>query len=152
MAGPSEHDPGEPSPGPGLADPTRDIRLPPLPGTAPPVLPPGWETSVRSAAPAPNADRADHPTDRLGSAPERDRDPTLTFDGTAAERWAAGHAATPDPAWSSVPPASRPVVGPRLRPAGDRRSRRWPWIVLTLVPVLVIVITGVWLLVLMQSG
>ena len=29
-------------PASGLADPTRDIRLPPLPGTSPPDLPPEW--------------------------------------------------------------------------------------------------------------
>ncbi|GAA3163494.1 hypothetical protein GCM10010531_14330 [Blastococcus jejuensis] len=154
MAGPSEHDPGEPSPGPGLADPTRDIRLPPLPGTTPPVLPTEWRGRAVPAAPeqepepGPGPVPADEPTDELGAPPTADRERTLTFSGSAAERWAAGHAATPDPAWSSVPPARGPVVAPRTR----ERSRRWPWIVLTLVPVLVIVVTGVWLLVLMQGG
>ena len=151
MAGPSERVPGEPPPGSGLADPTRDIRLPPLPGRPSPDLPPEWAALRTEPEPEPGAPgmAADQPTDRMASPPEGDRDRTLTFDGTSAERWAAGHAATPDPAWSSVPPASRPVVGPRSRPVGERR---WPWIALTLVPVLVIVITGVWLFVLMQSG
>lgn len=142
MAGPSELDP----PRAGPVDPTRAIRMPP-PGHPPPAPPPVGEP------PRPDAGSegplADQPTDRLASPPAGDRDRTLTFDGTSAQRWAAGHAATPDPAWSSVPPVSGPVVGPRSRRSGPRR---WPWIVVTLVPVLVIVVTGVWLLVLMQSG
>jgi hypothetical protein len=147
VAGPLEHD--RPPSGSDLADPTRDIRLPPLPGTPPPVLPPGWEVGVRPAELAPEPVRADQPTDRLGTPRPDERHRTLTFEGTSAQRWAAGHAASPDPAWASVPPTSRPVVGARSRP---QRGRRWPWIVLTLVPVLVIVITGVWLFVLVQGG
>ncbi len=134
-----------------LADPTRDIRLPPLPGTPPPAVPPEWEGAVPLRAPAqePDAEQpveivADQETDQLTSPRPKDREPTLTFDGSARERWAAGHAATPDPAWSSVP-APAPVVAPR------ERSRRWPWIVLTLIPVVVIVGTGIWLLLLMQG-
>ena len=162
MAGSSALDPQEQSPVSRLADPTRDIRLPPLPGTAGPELPPEWEgfrpeaaaaSSVppETAAPedaAPDT-LADQPTDQLGQPPEGNRDKTLTFSGTAAQRWAAGHPATHDPAWTSVPPEPGPVVvGPR---AHLERSRRWPWVVLTLVPLLVIVVTGVWLLVLMQG-
>ena len=161
MVGPLARDPQEQPGAPRLADPTRDIRLPPLPGTQGPELPPEWEAfrSERSAE-APSADveqgqveppdtLADQPTDQLGPPPQGPRDRTLTFRGTAAERWAAGHPATPDPAWSSVPPGPAPVVAPRPR---SDRSRRWPWVVLTLVPILVIVVTGVWLLVLMNSG
>lgn len=163
MVGPSERDPQSTS---GLADPTRDIRLPPLPGRAGPELPPEWAAlrvegdpaapDPTPAAPsAPDADGttaqrlADQPTDQLGQPPQGDRDRTLTFSGTSAQRWAAGHPATPDPAWSSVPAAPGPVVAPRQRP--ERRSRRWPWVVLTLVPILVIVVTGVWLLLLMRG-
>ena len=134
-----------------LADPTRDIRLPPLPGTPPPAVPPEWEEAVpqRAPSPAPAAEQpveivADQETDQLTSPRPKDRDPTLTFDGSARERWAAGHAATPDPAWSSVP-APAPLVAPR------ERSRRWPWIVLTLIPVVVILGTGIWLLLLMRG-
>ena len=148
MPGPSERDPRDSPPRSDLADPTRDIRLPPLPGTTPPVLPTEWRGRAVPAAPEPEAVPADQPTDELGTPPAADRERTLTFSGSAAQRWAAGHAATPDPAWSAAPPARGPVVAPRAR----ERSRRWPWIVLTLVPVLVIVITGVWLLVLMQGG
>ena len=134
-----------PRPAPqGAADPTRDIRLPPLPDRPPPSLPPAWRPE--DAGPRPDRTMVDQPTDELG-APPRDRDPTLTFDGSASERWKAGLAATPDPAWSPLSPAGRPVVGARLR----ERSRRWPWVVLTLLPVLVIVVTGIWLLVLLRA-
>ena len=156
MAGPAERDPQAP-PASGLADPTRDIRLPPLPGRPNPELPPEWAglraepASAPPAAPAGSAHPlADQPTDQLGSPPEAKRDRTLTFDGTSAQRWAAGLPATPDPAWSSVPPGPPPVVAPR--PRAEERSRRWPWVLLTLVPILVIVVTGVWLLVLMRGG
>jgi hypothetical protein len=158
--------PQEPSRTPRLADPTRDIRLPPLPGRAGPELPPEWEAwrTERPVEPPPAVDPAvdpavqapdtlsDQPTDQLGEPPRDARDRTLTFSGTAAQRWAAGHPATPDPAWSSVPPEPGPVVvGPRPR-AAVQRSRRWPWIVLALLPILVIAVTGAWLLVLMQGG
>jgi hypothetical protein len=161
MAGPAERDPQAP-PRPGLADPTRDIRLPPLPGTPSPELPQEWAglraEPASTPAPEPAAEPAgsspdalvDQPTDELGSPPGTARDRTLTFDGTSAQRWAAGLPATPDPAWSSVPPGPPPVVAPRSRAA--ERSRRWPWVVLTLLPILVIVVTGVWLLVLMNRG
>ena len=43
----------------------------------------------------------------------------------------------------------RTVVQPRAR--AEERSRRWPWVLLTLVPILVIVVTGVWLLLLMRG-
>ena len=150
-------------PQPAGADPTRDIRLPPLPDRPFPPLPAGW-TAERSdptqaepvappAAPGePTTPKlgplVDQPTDQLGSPPEGTRDPTLTFEGTAAQRWAAGLAATPDPVWSPLPPRPGPVVGPRPR----ERSRRWPWIVLTLLPVLIIVGTGIWLLLLLRGA
>ena len=173
MPGPFERDPQELPRAPRLADPTRDIRLPPLPGRPSPELPPEWEqlrsareASASTAAPD-TADRdtatpqaampaaasqdtlADQPTDKLGRPAQGPRDRTLTFRGTAAERWAAGHPATPDPAWSSVPASPAPVVAPRRRT--EERSRRWLWVLLTLVPILVIVVTGVWLLILMRG-
>ena len=134
-----------------LADPTRDIRLPPLPGTQPPAVPPEWEDAVPQRAPSVEVTPApaekidvDQATDQLTSPRPKDREPTLTFDGSARERWAAGHAATPDPTWSSIQ-APPPVVGAR------ERSRRWPWVVLTLIPLVVIVGPGIWLLLLMRG-
>jgi hypothetical protein len=158
MTEPPERDRGF-EPGASLsADRTRDIRMRPLPRPAAAATDPmpGWE-------PPPSADPdrpgegssigsvADQPTDELNAPPQGARNQTLTFEGTAAERWAAGLAATPDPPWSAVPPASRPVVGARPRPAPGGR-RRWPWIVLALLPVLIIAGTGVWLLLLLRAG
>jgi hypothetical protein len=146
-----------PRPGPGAspsADPTRDIRLRALPGRPMPPLPPGWLSPDRSDGPsvAETAEpgsglEVDQPTDELGHPPEGSRDPTLTFEGSAAQRWQAGLGATPDPAWSPLPPRPGPVVGPRPR----ERPRRWPWIALALLPVLIIVGTGTWLLLLLRG-
>jgi hypothetical protein len=130
-------------PASGLADPTRDIRLPPLPGTSPPELPPEWREHVPSGADRRDDVLADQPTDQLTSPPRSAPDRTLTFDGQPSDRWAAGHPATVDPAVPRTDPVASAV---------PRRSRRWPWVVLTLVPLLVIVVTGVWLLVLMNRG
>src|SRR3954470_14411974 len=153
-------------PQPTGTDPTRDIRLPPLPDRPFPPLPPGWspedvghgeapaETAPDAAAgpePTTSGLQVDQPTDEVGRPPEGTRDRTLTFDGTSAERWAAGHAASPEPAWSPLPPRSGPVVGPRPRPVPER-GRRWPWVVLALIPVLVIVGAGIWLLLLLRAA
>jgi hypothetical protein len=151
------------------ADPTRDIRLPPLPDRPFPLLPPEWsseradqatppesvEVSAADATDEPEPTtsglQVDQPTDEVGRPPQGARERTLTFDGTSAQRWAAGLAASPDSAWSPLPPRSGPVVGPRPRPVPER-GRRWPWVVLTLVPVLIIVGTGLWLLLLLRAA
>ena len=157
------------------ADPTRDIRLPPLPDRPFPPMPTGWSAAARPEQPpatqhAPEAAAetavaatpgeptapddgplVDQPTDELGRPPANARERTLTFEGSSAQRWAAGLAATPDPAWSPLPPRSGPVVGPRPRPVPDR-GRRWPWVVLILVPLLIIVGTGIWLLLLLRAA
>jgi hypothetical protein len=149
------------------ADPTRDIRLPPLPDRPFPQLPQGWsperpdEAAAPVETPAPAALavsepttsglQVDQPTDEVGGPRRGVREPTLTFEGTSSERWAAGLAATPDPAWSPLPSRSGPVVGPRPRPARER-GRRWPWVVLTLVPLLIIVGAGIWLLLLLRAA
>jgi hypothetical protein len=154
---------------PNGADPTRDIRLPPLPDRPFLPLPQEWspDRAAGSAAAAPAgtpvpdmaADpepttsglRVDQPTDDVPRPPDGARDRTLTFEGTSSERWAAGHAASPDPAWSAIPARPGPVVGPRPRPVREK-GRRWPWVVLTLVPLLVIVGAGVWLLLLLRAA
>ena len=152
---------------PNGADPTRDIRLPPLPDRPFPPLPQGWPTdraagSTAAAAaevaevpadpePTTSGLQVDQPTDDVPRPPDGVRNRTLTFEGTSSERWAAGLAATPDPAWSAVPARPGPVVGPRPRPVPEK-SRRWPWVVLTLVPLLVIVGAGIWLLLLLRAA
>jgi hypothetical protein len=137
------------------ADPTRDMRLPPLADRPLPALRTDPDSGERAGAPEPGPTTSglevDQPTDEVSRPPQGIREPTLTFDGTSAERWAAGLAATPDPAWSSLPPRSGPVVGPRPRPARER-GRRWPWVVLTLIPLLVIVGAGTWLLLLLRAA
>ena len=152
---------------PNGADPTRDIRLPPLPDRPFPSLPQEWSADraagTAAAAPAEVAElsedpepttsglQVDQPTDDVNRPPDGVRNRTLTFEGTSSERWAAGLASAPDPAWSAVPARPGPVVGPRPRPVPEK-SRRWPWVVLTLVPLLVIVGAGIWLLLLLRAA
>jgi hypothetical protein len=131
------------------ADPTRDIRLPPLADRPLPPLRP--ESEPAAPEPAAAALQVDQPTDEVGAPPTGVRDRTLTFDGTSAERWAAGLAASPDPAWAPLPPRSGPVVGARPRPPREG-GRRWPWVVLSLIPVLIIVGAGLWLLLLLRAA
>lgn len=131
------------------ADPTRDIRLPPLAERPLPPLRP--DSDAAEPRPTTSGLQVDQPTDEVVGPPKGVREPTLTFEGTSSERWAAGLAATPDPAWSALPPRSGPVVGPRPRPARER-GRRWPWVVLTLVPLLIIVGAGLWLLLLLRAA
>ena len=134
---------------PSGADPTRDIRRLPL-GDRP--LPPQRpDSGTAGSEPTTSGLHVDQPTDQVSAPPQGIREPTLTFQGTNAERWAAGHATSPDPAWSPLPPRSGPVVGPRPRPPRER-GRRWPWVVLTLIPLLVIVGAGIWLLLLLRAA
>jgi hypothetical protein len=102
--------------------PTRDIMLPPLPGHPPPQLPREW---AATAQPETSLAGADQPTVRLGSPNGAPRQPTLAF---------------------SAPEMSHRPAGP-VRVASSRRMvRHWPW-VLGLLPVVVIVGSGVaWLL------
>jgi hypothetical protein len=129
-------------------DPTRDIKLPPLADRPPSALPRQWadwrptpaETPDFSAPPPPlpehdEADAAepglesivaDQPTDQL-DPPPRPRERTLAF--------------------SSPEMSRRPVAPVQV----GRTSRRWPWVVLTLLPILVIVGAGVAWLVLIRT-
>ena len=107
--------------------------------------------NVDDPEPSTSGLQVDQPTDDVKRPPEGVRNHTLTFEGTSSERWAAGLAATPDPAWSAVPARPGPVVGPRPRPVPEK-GRRWPWVVLTLVPLLVIVGAGIWLLLLLRAA
>jgi hypothetical protein len=141
-------------------DPTRDIRLPRPVGSPPPVLRPEWssfatpiEAAVPPAAPiepaAGSADGTAAPASGIAGPPTR------------AERLAG------EPTDELVPPASlvreptlkfeqgsgAPVGSPAAAPATPpRRARKWPFLVLALIPVLVIVGSGIWLLVLISHG
>ena len=144
-------DPAPDAPRPqGFDGPTRDIRLPPAPGSPPLVVRPEWSSFTgppAAADPAPpsvapaqgtlgpptRAQRlANEPTDELVPPGGGPREPTLKFDhGTGAP--------------------SRPApVAPA--PGRPERSRKWPWVVLTLLPVMIIVGSGIWLLVLLSHG
>ncbi|RBY95299.1 hypothetical protein DQ237_14600 [Blastococcus sp. TF02-8] len=134
-------------------DRTRDITLPPMPDRPPAVLPKAWEglhgrvdqptTAVPGPAPAPPAAPpqvsredavariearllASQRTDELAPPPGPGRrDRTLSF--------------------SSPEMRNRPVEPVRV----GRTARRWPWVLLTLLPIVVIVGAGVtWLLLL----
>jgi hypothetical protein len=127
-------------------DPTRDITLPPLPDRPPSALPRQWadwrpnaaETPDFSAPPPPlppqdgvdpaepDPIEADQPTDQL-NPPPRPRERTLAF---------------------SSPEMGQRPVGPVTV---GRSSRRWPWVVLTLLPILVIVGAGAAWLVLVRT-
>ncbi len=110
-------------------DRTRDITLPPLPGRPAPVLPQEWTGLAPSAPAEPDpavveARRlATGPTDELAAPPGAGRrERTLAF-------------SSPEMRHRSIEPV-------RVR----SNPRRWPWMLLTLLPILVIVGFGVaWL-------
>jgi hypothetical protein len=103
-------------------DPTRDIRLTSAPGTF----------SVAAGSPTRAERLAAEPTDELVPPASLVREPTLKFEqGSGA-------------------PLAPPAVSPAIPPA--RRARKWPFLVLALIPVLVIVGSGIWLLVLISHG
>ena len=131
----------------GGPDPTRDIRLPPLTDRPASAMPRGWaaiqpeqpgpdfsapppdiqETDEVSAQPGPEFDQ---PTDELDPPRGRSRERTIAF---ASPEMAGGRPA--------------PTVG-----RTSRRPRRWPWVALALLPVVVIVVTGAWLFLLLRAA
>jgi hypothetical protein len=110
----------------GVADPTRDIRLPALSDRPPSVLPRAWAgvQPPRSASPA------DLQTDELAPPRGRSRERTIAF-------------VTPEMARGRP----TPTIG-----RTPRRPRRWPWIVLALLPLVVILGSGVWWLLLLRAS
>jgi hypothetical protein len=143
-------------------DPTRDIRLPPAPGGPPLVVRPEWSsyTARQQPVPAdvPQADplpteTAAPPTADLGkAAPRRPLDvladePTdqlVQPGGTPRER-------TLEFAQNEVAPVRPPVSPPPVVPARDG-GRRWPWVLMALLPVIVIVGSGIWLFILLSHA
>ena len=130
MTEPSKHD----RPESGFADPTRDIRLPPLPGR---VLPPSWRTDDAPAEGAPPS-IADQPTDNLAPPGMHPRHKTLSFGAPGEE---GGSPAAVPPHYSL----------PRVVPAPPK-SRRWPWAVLIALPLIVIAVAAVLLIVLLRGA
>jgi len=146
MTAPPEH-PFAPGPTGAMGDdPTRDIRLPPVPGRAAPSLPAAWAQpmaaeEILGETPAEEvpAERAaigeeparswrDERTDEHLPPPLKRRDPTLAF--------------------SSPEMRHRPIDPVQV----GRSPRRWPWFVLAALPVLIIVGTGIWLLLLLRAA
>jgi hypothetical protein len=145
MTDPPQHDRATDETAGGAEDHTRDIRLPSLPGRPPPVLPKEWASAQPPAVspepvpgePGPEVSRVptaerlvDQPTDELVPPDNRPRERTIAF---ASPEMAGGRPA--------------PTVGPT-----PRRPRRWPWVVLSLLPILVIVGAGVTLLLLLRGA
>lgn len=138
-------------------DPTRDIRLPRPPGTPPLTVRPEWSSyapapstaeppSTAHAPAAPPAKPDPGPpnrTERLASEPTDElfphgrplRDPTLKLEH-------GGSAPAP-----VVPPVHPPIPTP-----DDEGGRRWPWVLIALLPVIVIVGSGIWLYILLSHA
>jgi hypothetical protein len=118
--------PQEPRP-PGFEDPTRDIRLPPVPGSPHPGARPEPSSPLaRAHVPA------DEPTDELRPAPGVLREKTLQF----------GHGQGSH---------GRPAAVGETQGRSDR-ARRWPWVLLALLPLVVIAGSGIWLFVLLSRA
>ena len=154
MSEPPQHD--RPPTAPNGPDPTRDIRLPPLLDRPPAAMPRAWaaaragESAAAPDAPSPDDSRPDdsrpedaalsaqprpavlpdEPTDVLAPPHGRPRERTLSF-------------ASPE----AAPGRPMPTVG-----RTPRRPRRWPWVVMALLPVLVIVISGIWWFLLLRAA
>ena len=135
-------------------DRTRDITLPPLPDRAPPALPKAW-AGLSSPSPL------DSPTTAVAGpaappAPQVEQVEEVDPAEEEARRLARSRTdeMLPPPrpvvrertlAFSSPEMRHRPIDPVRV----DRNPRRWPWVVLTLLPILVIVGFGIaWLILL----
>jgi hypothetical protein len=87
--------------------------------------------------PPPYSAPDDEPTDRLRPPQEPARQSTVAFDSPAPD---VGYAQPPAPA--PPPPAAR------REPA----ERKWPWVLLVLLPIVVIVVAGLVLALLLGGG
>ena len=127
----------------GVADPTRDIRLPALPDRPPSVLPREWSDlhppSAASGSPAPSSS-GDEPAAHGASAVDLQTDELEPPRGRSRERTIAF--VSPEMA------RGRPMPTVARTP---RRRRRWPWIVLALLPLVVIIVSGLWWLLLLRA-
>jgi hypothetical protein len=174
MTEPSKHDP----PVGGFADPTRDIRLPPLPGR---VLPPQWQTGdaasgptvAASAAPPAPAVPAASAAPAAAAAPLAETPAAPPVEAPLADASAepgpptisdqpTDNLAPPQPRHKTLtfgapgeegggPAAVPPHYSlPRVVPAPPR-SKTWPWAVLIALPLIVIAVAAVLLIVLLRG-
>jgi hypothetical protein len=138
-------------------DRTRDITLPPLPDRAPPALPKAW---AGFSSPSP----LDSPTTAVSghvAPPARQVEQVEDADPAVEEERRLTRSRTDE-----ILPPPRPVVRERTlafsspemrhRPIDpvrvDRNPRRWPWVVLTLLPILVILASAVGWLILLRGS
>ena len=158
MTDPPQQDPPAPD------DRTRDIRLPPLPDRPPPALPKEWHGLPSSAdapttavpppvAPPPGDPRPSDPPGALppgAGSPVTSPETDISREEAAARIEARRLASQPTDELTNQPLGRRPdrtlsFSEPEMRHrpvepvAVGRTARRWPWIVLTLLPILVIV-------------
>jgi hypothetical protein len=133
------------------ADPTRDIRLPALADRPPSVVPLEWSgvqppspqpPPAQPASPGPASGRAGD-----GAAATRIRSEDLQTDDLRAPRSASRERTIAFASPEAAVGRPTPTVGRKPRP-----PRRWPWIVLALLPVLVIVVSGVWWFLLLRAA
>jgi len=142
---------------PAYDDRTRDITLPHLPDRPPPAMPQQWAGLTAHPAPAPDASAPDF------SAPPPETAATDAVPRPAAEvEWADRTLLADQPTDELGTPKGTPrertiaFSAPEMsrRPAGPVQvasaPRRWPWVVLILLPILIIAGTGIALLVLVR--
>jgi hypothetical protein len=135
-------------------DPTRDIRLPHLPDRPPPVLRPEWVIG-RSAAPGDSQDVSAPPPEgpsAVTEAPPRptgrtDAEPPVEEQPTDELAHGAARPRERTLAFSSPEMGRRPVGPVHVGP-----SRRWPWVLLVLLPMLVIAGAAIALLLILRSA
>jgi hypothetical protein len=138
----------------------------PLPVPEPP--PPAPEPAEQQAPEPPirrRTPRAEEPTDERPPPREQIGQRTVAVDNPGGRGGPLGGAAVPDPrgpgaSGQPVPPPGPPPWGqlslgspPSVPVAlpGTERGRRWPWVVLALVPIVVIVVSGLLLLWLLRG-
>lgn len=145
-------------------DPTRDIRLPPAPGSPPLVVRPEWSSYTARQEPV-AAERG--PEERIAAATPDSAAPTADVGKPAARRpldlladeptdqlvppRASMRDRTLELAHGQAAPVRSPVAPQPAVPARDG-GRRWPWVLLTLLPIIVIVGSGIWLFVLLSHA
>jgi hypothetical protein len=142
-------------------DRTRDITLPPLPDRPAPAMPKAWQSlpgvdqpTTAAAAPAAPPATAQPPAAAQPEAPKVTKEEAVArIEARMLASQRTDEMAQPPAvqrrdrtlSFSSPEMRSRPVEQVQV----GRTSRRWPWVVLTLLPILVIVGAGIaWLLLL----
>ncbi len=121
-------------------DRTRDITLPPLPDRPPPAMPKAWAGRPAPARVEPVVEEADPAVEEAGRLARSRTDEILPPPmPVVRERTLA---------FSSPEMRHRPIEPVRV----DRTPRRWPWVVLTLLPILVILASTVGWLILLRGS